>query len=202
MTAFVLGNGLSRKNIDIEYLKTCGKVYGCNALYRTYKPDVLVATDTPISQEIQNSGYSLEHEFFTRQPNKKLGAKKVPQKYYGFSSGPIAISLAAIDQHTPIYLLGFDMGPDETGRFNNIYADTQFYKPLGSPQTYTGNWVRQIGQIAQDFQLTEFIRVHGSTTAEIPELTSFKNIKNIDLDNFLSRINKFKGSNYGNNQEN
>ena len=31
---FVLGNGESRKDIDIDLLKAKGKVYGCNAIFR------------------------------------------------------------------------------------------------------------------------------------------------------------------------
>ena len=42
---FVLGNGESRKDIDVELLKTKGKVYGCNAIYREHKIDGLIAVD-------------------------------------------------------------------------------------------------------------------------------------------------------------
>ena len=43
--AFVLGNGLSRKPIPFDPLKKIGKVYACNAVYRQYTPDYLVAVD-------------------------------------------------------------------------------------------------------------------------------------------------------------
>ena len=43
--AFVLGNGESRKGIDIDDLKQKGTVYACNAVYRTHKPHWLVAVD-------------------------------------------------------------------------------------------------------------------------------------------------------------
>ena len=41
--AFVLGNGQSRKGIDINDLKEKGTVYACNAVYRTHQPHWLVA---------------------------------------------------------------------------------------------------------------------------------------------------------------
>jgi len=47
--AFVLGNGVSRLQVDLAVLKTCGKIYGCNAIYREFVPDVLISTDQPIS---------------------------------------------------------------------------------------------------------------------------------------------------------
>ena len=51
--AFVLGNGVSRKSIDPHALKLHGKTYGCNALFRTFAPDYLVAVDTKMIMEIQ-----------------------------------------------------------------------------------------------------------------------------------------------------
>jgi hypothetical protein len=64
--AFVLGNGVSRRGIDLEQLRLYGKIYGCNALYREFTPDVLVATDRPIATAIQESGYAQHNEFYTR----------------------------------------------------------------------------------------------------------------------------------------
>ena len=79
MAAFVLGNGVSRNSIDVDVLIKLGPVYGCNALYRTHTPTVLVATDRPISEMIQESGYSKKNKFYTRRPLKNLGGMSVPQ---------------------------------------------------------------------------------------------------------------------------
>lgn len=192
MTAFVLGNGQSRADIDVNHLMTLGRVYGCNALYRTHSPHVLVATDRAIAQRIQESGYAKSNKFYTRRPITGLGAHRVPQKYFGFSSGPIAISLAAEDQNNPIYLLGFDMGPSLEGKFNNIYADTEFYKKTESLPTFTGNWIRQVLQVTQDYKNQRFIRVYSKTTADIAEFNSVHNIEKLSLDDFVYRINNAK----------
>jgi hypothetical protein len=61
---FILGNGISRRDIPFSNLKLKGMIYGCNAIYREYTPDVLVATDPGIGEYIQNSGYSKKHRFF------------------------------------------------------------------------------------------------------------------------------------------
>ena len=58
--AFVLGNGESRKDVIIENLKKHGKVYACNAVYRTDQPDVLVAVDPKMMLEIATTEY-MEH---------------------------------------------------------------------------------------------------------------------------------------------
>ena len=189
--AFVLGNGVSRQQVDLENLRHCGPVYGCNALYRDFTPTVLVSTDKPISTRIQDSGYPAKNRFYTRRPVAGNGAHPVPQKYYGYSSGPIAASIAAFDGAFSIYLVGFDMGP-VNNHFNNVYADTEFYKKSAATPTFTGNWARQLVQIAKDFPLVRFIRVHGDTTAEIPEFTKVPNMQIMPIAEFLDRINKTK----------
>lgn len=191
-TAFVLGNGLSRKNVSLDLLNHYGKIYACNAIYREFTPDVLVATDRPIATEIQNSGYAQKNVFYTRRPIEGLGARRVPQQYFGYSSGPIATSMAAIDGHRIVYMLGFDMGPTLDQKFNNIYANTEFYKSADSVPTFTGNWLKQLTRIISDFPQTSFFRIFGPTTSKIPELESLANMHHMSLDSFLDRINNKK----------
>lgn len=192
MTAFVLGNGRSRAPINVNQLLNLGSVYGCNALYRSHSPTALVATDKAIAEEIQKSGYAQKNKFYTRRPIPGLGALEVPKQYFGFSSGPLAAGIAALDRHSEIYLLGFDMGPNELGKFNNLYADTPYYKRSHDPPTYTGNWSRQIQRICQDFPKIKFIRVHGSTTADIAEFKNISNLEKMLFADFVERINKPK----------
>jgi hypothetical protein len=190
--AFVLGNGLSRQHLNLAHLKNCGTIYGCNALYREFTPDVLVATDKPIAEHIQNSGYALKNRFYTRRPLPNLGARTVIKEYFGYSSGPHAVSIAGQDQHHCIYMLGFDMGPNENNQINNLYAGTEFYKPVDATPTFTGNWVKQIRKICEDFQQIKFFRVCGATTARVNNLESIKNLEHLDLAIFLDRINNPK----------
>lgn len=187
--AFVLGNGVSRRDIDLTHLKTLGTIYGCNAIYREFVPDVLVSTDTPISTRIQESGYPMTNRFYTRRPNVGQGSRHIPQPYFGFSSGPVAVGIAAIDKNVAIYLIGFDMGPGESGKFNNIYADTEFYRRSNTISTYTGNWIKQLAIVTKGFPKTSFFRVVGTTTADIPALNSIKNLHHMPMDDFLNRIN-------------
>jgi hypothetical protein len=194
LTAFVLGNGQSRLAIDPQQLVGLGKIYGCNALYRSFSPDVLVATDRGMAAEIEDSGYAQHRIFYTRRPRPQTGARIIPPEYYGYSSGPVATSLAAADRWDPIYLLGFDMGPDPQGHFNNVYAGTPNYKPQGSIPTFTGNWIKQLKRIMRDHQQQQFIRVMGDTSAAISEFDDFKNLKNMAIQDFLAWINKQKDS--------
>jgi len=190
--AFVLGNGQSRLDLDLTQLIKLAPVYGCNALYREFTPSVLVSTDAPISKSIQESGYSKKNLHYTRKPLPSLGSKRIPQQYYGFSSGPVAVGIAAVDQHKKIYLVGFDLGPTRSGHFNNIYADSEFYKKSSAIPTYTGNWVRQLKTIAREFPQTQFVRIQGATTSDIAELSNIPNFAHMHMTDFIDRINNAK----------
>ena len=63
---FCIGNGESRRNVNLDALRKFGKIYGCNAMYRDYTPDVLVAVDQGIIHEIYQSGYAYAHECYFR----------------------------------------------------------------------------------------------------------------------------------------
>jgi len=70
---FCIGNGESRKDFDLEKLRPHGKIYGCNALYRDFTPDVLCAVDMGIMHEIYNSGYADNNQVVFRDWNKMPG---------------------------------------------------------------------------------------------------------------------------------
>lgn len=188
-TAFVVGNGISRKGLDLNTLKPLGKVYGCNALYREFTPDVLVATDKPISTAIQASGYATTNIFYTRHLIENSDAKKIPPEYYSFSSGPAAVGIAASDDNQLIYLIGFDIGPGENNAYNNMYENTEFYKTTGSQPIYTGNWIKQLKSIVLEFKSKQFVRVTGPYTAKVDEFTTLNNFQSLPLTSFLQRIN-------------
>ena len=118
-----------------------------------------------------------------------LGALSVPKKYHSNSSGPIATAIAAIDGCKTIYMLGFDMGPAENQKFNNVYAGTDFYKDKTHPPIFAGNWTKQLIKIARDFPRIQIVRLHGTNTAEINDFSAVPNIINEDLLTFLQSIN-------------
>ena len=63
---FVLGNGESRKDIDVDLLKAKGKVYGCNAIFREHELDGLIAVDPMLEHEIYQSGYAHKNNCYFR----------------------------------------------------------------------------------------------------------------------------------------
>ena len=133
--AFVIGNGTSRKDLELHSLKKYGKVYACNAVFRTFEPDYLVAVDVKMILEINHAKYQMNHPVWTN-PNKQYSGMQgfnFFQPAKGWSSGPTALWLASTHAHDTIYILGFDFHgtKDDVGnrtKVNNLYAGTHNYK--------------------------------------------------------------------------
>lgn len=192
--AFVLGNGTSRSDIDPRKLKTYGKIYGCNALYRDFVPDVLVAVDTKMIREISAIGYHLKNEVWTN-PNrytKEIHGLNLFNPNLGWSSGPSALNLASKAGFKTIYILGFDykgLGK-QNELVNNIYAGTENYKKVNERATYFGNWQRQTGTCIQRHPKVKYIRVVPDAGSFVPEnLIGLENLTHITIDNFKNRFN-------------
>lgn len=157
--AFVLGNGISRKHLKHSAVIQHGTVYGCNALYREFEPDFLIAVDVKMVNEIIASGYQKTHVVWTN-PNKGIKGQGInffnPHK--GWSSGPTALHFACERGHREIYIFGFDY-QGIAGKFNNIYADTYNYKFSTDVATFHGNWLSQTEKTIRDWNSVKFYRV-------------------------------------------
>lgn len=185
-TAFVIGNGKSRAGIDLPALQKHGKVYGCNALYRDFAPDVLIATDKGISEEIQHGGYAKNHIFYTRTPLPNLGAKKIEYNW-GWSSGPIALTYASNSSAKIIYILGFDFS-GTNGKFNNVYANSQHYKKSNDVETYYGNWINQCYETIKRNDKKRYIRVIETDTLLPKQFNALKNLTHLNKQEFMLRF--------------
>ena len=191
-TAFVLGNGTSRKSIDLNDLKSNGKVYACNAVYREFDPDYLVAVDTKMILEINKAGYQHSHEVWTN-PNRayqQMNGFNFFNPSKGWSSGPTALWLASTHPNQEIYILGFDyQGIDD--KINNVYADTPNYKKSHERATYHGNWLKQTMITCQKFSKKRYIRVLGENAFIPKEFSKIDNLSHISIEEFKKIFNIF-----------
>lgn len=190
--AFVLGNGVSRKSILPEDLQKHGTVYGCNALYRTFAPDYLIAVDVKMILEISRSGYQNTNQVWTNHNKAYSELKNINyfQPSKGWSSGPTALWLAAEHEYQDIYILGFDFqGLDNGSKFNNLYADTKNYKKSNEGATFYGNWLRQTKQVIRDNKKINFHRVIAPDNYQPIELNNFENFSTIELGDFKKIFN-------------
>jgi len=187
-TAFVLGNGTSRSTITLDSISKFGKIYGCNALYRDYIPDYLIAVDAKMVMEINRFSIQNKTQVWTN-PNKTFSALSnlnyfSPSK--GWSSGPTALYLASEHQHSEIYILGFDYKGigSENHIVNNIYAGTENYKRKQDRATFYGNWLRQTSTVIQKNPKKRYIRVLSDEGFIPKELDKLQNLEHITVNKF------------------
>lgn len=176
--AFVLGNGKSREPLNLHSLKLKGKIYGCNALYREFKPDYLIAVDHKMVMEISEAGYQLSNSTWT---NRRRSTDNIPgmnyfEKNLGWSSGPTALKMASSHGYDEIYLIGFDFKSSDNF-VNNLYAGTKNYKKEKDTATYFGNWLKQVNSCIKHNQSIRYIRMITEEHDYIPE--DFKNLNNL-----------------------
>ena len=79
---FCIGNGESRQGFDLEQLRKHGTIYGCNAIYRDFMPDVLTAVDHGIMHEIYHAGIAQKIPCYFRDWTK-VPAMTYEQMLYG-----------------------------------------------------------------------------------------------------------------------
>ena len=188
-TAFVLGNGTSRKEVNHHNLKKYGTVYGCNALFREYAPDHLVCVDTKMVTEISTAQYQTKHNVWSNRNKltERTPGINIIDPNKGWSSGPTALLLASQHGHRAIYILGFDykgLGK-QNELVNNIYAGTTNYKGVNDRATYYGNWQRQTMMCINQFPKTKYYRITKSTSDYIPDhLKDLTNLSHITVDDF------------------
>ena len=193
-TVFVLGNGTSRKPIALEPLKSHGTIYGCNALFREFTPDYLIAVDTKMVREISHNAYQMYNQVWSN-PNKYTRSVERLNLFnpnLGWSSGPTALNMASLQGPKEVYILGFDY--QGLGRrnelVNNIYAGTPHYKPKNNEPMYFGNWVEQLNKIMATAPNKRFMQVNPLNNFTDDSLRKNPNFETITLDEFKRMINK------------
>ena len=199
--AFVLGNGESRKGINLDELKKHGTVFACNGVYRTHRPDFLIAVDPKMVSEIAETDYMLHNKVysnFNAQYNKNPKILDHVQWFkpsLGWSSGPTALRMACDHGFKEIYILGFDYqgvaDSSAKNRFkvNNLFKDTRNYKKGNDQATFFGNWMNQTKKCLQDFKDVQFHRVIPTGWYQPKDLAWKGNIDHPSTEEFLHKFN-------------
>jgi len=204
--AVVIGNGITSNEFDLTlilpYRETTewGEIgpwvykrqirnfftYGCNAIYRNYKPDFIVANGDGIVQEIAN--YTNDKTSVIYSNSKNL--QKYPGKFVftpqnpELNAGATAAYMAAFDGHKKVYMLGFD-GIDSPNNNYNVYAGTPNY-PAADVTINEESWVRNLSAVMSVYSDTEFIRVMPTPDFRQPEAWRyFLNYRQINFRKFV-----------------
>ena len=130
-TAFIIGNGKSRLGFDLNKLRLYGTIYGCNALYREFHPDYLIAIDESMIDEIRSQlqfplDRFIEPEFYEKfEPVALHPSGNVPRSNAGMN----AMLQAIRHGHTQLIMIGFDfiVASEDVGT-SNIFEGTKNYE--------------------------------------------------------------------------
>tara|TARA_R110000796_G_scaffold85621_1_gene185689 strand:- start:2575 stop:3264 length:690 start_codon:yes stop_codon:yes gene_type:complete len=185
--AYILGNGESRKTLDLYALPQ--DTYGCNALYRDYTPDFLVAVDRKIYKEIIDSEYEQNNIVYTNHGNlTKIGGNShlIPANPHQ-GAGPTAMHIAIHDGHTNLICIGFDCGRD--GPNNNVYKDTNGYNTSDTVVHQTV-WASQIHGIMKANPAITFTYVEGDLPSYFFDLDNCKAISYTQLSTHINTRNE------------
>ena len=164
---FIICNGESRRGFNLEMLRPYGRIYGCNALYRDFRPDVLFAGEQKVIDEITAAGYDGAKSF--RLPGDKrvnldwgYPSSKQILDDEGWACGPTAALLMCQFWEVDIvFLVACDLF-SKTGLHNNVYKGTDCYRPAdggkGQP-TDPINFINQFRSVFVRFPDIKFYRV-------------------------------------------
>ena len=204
---FVIGNGESRLKYDLSILREQGLIYGCNALYKDFEPDLLISVDANMVKKILKSDYKGEvlyigigtRKFFLNRshPENKPGMENFVINSRGFAAGPSAVWLMI--HYFPnikiINLIGFDLY-GKNGKINNVYAGKDdCYQPADSNAVVFRSWVEHLAIIFKENPGVQFFRV-GNMEDSVPE--DWQDISNIQFSHeWVKEIGEDKVAVYG-----
>src|SRR5210317_1858228 len=129
--AFIVGNGSSRAEVDLNTIVGKAPIYGCNALYRDFdKWDYLVSIDQGMVQEVRNAQGAFGSGVIIVPPEDQHFE---PVEYSPMrrrnNAGMVAMDTAIKRGFNLLYLLGIDFVLEGNISTDNVYKDTQNYGP-------------------------------------------------------------------------
>ena len=176
---FCIGNGESRKNIDVSKLE--GVTYGCNAIYRDYFTDYLFCKDKGISNEVTFAKCWQDRRVYFQ--HRWRNDSEVREAYNRIcywdkdypDCGTAALRTATVNackylndewkypEKTEVHMIGFDY--DRTGKHNNIYKGSNNYPLKLNPKTFPSKDFLETFKLYPQMNFVQ----HGNWTDELNE---------------------------------
>lgn len=185
MIACVIGNGPSRKELDLHCINATMHTYGCNVLYRDFMPNYLISMDWPIVLEILENDIHHRTNFYTQDnanfnhvsSEKKERINWLKNMARRLDSGNSALEVALDHEYETIYMIGFDYNTDD--KLPNIYHGTKNYarnSTVPAAESMAREWQQRLRNLIKQYPDTQIIRVNGSNTAMNIDATNYSEI--------------------------
>ena len=183
--ACVIANGPSRLQFDLHCINATMKTYGCNALYRDFMPNYLIAMDWPIVIDILENNVHNRTNFYT-QDNANFNHVSVDVKENinwlknmarRLDSGNSALEVALDHDYDTIYMIGFDYNTND--KLPNVYHGTSNYarnSTVPAAESMAREWQSRLRNLVKQFPDTQIIRVNGSSTVMNIDATNYSEI--------------------------
>lgn len=197
--ALVIGNGESRKTLDLSVLNPDIITVGCNAIHRDLTVDYLVCCDGRMVKESTASPQNQNTKIYTRQryyqDYRKIKKIKnvfllpdLPYKSNAriddpthWNSGPYALLLAS-QLSRDIHVIGFDLYGKEN-RVNNIYKNTNNYSGAQSPAIDPSYWIYQVSKVISCYPDNRY-RIYNAEGWKIPREWTHRNVEHLNIRDF------------------
>jgi len=164
----VIGNGESRLDLDVSSLVEY--TIGCNAVYRDFDVDCLVAVDRRIVQEALDNNF--KKDIYTRSdwnssfpfssnirilpPLPYIGDRREDDPWH-WGTGTHAANLAATMDPEEIHLWGFDLYSKDQ-KINNVYKGTKNYDPITYDSIDPKLWIYQLRKCFEEYPNIRWIQ--------------------------------------------
>lgn len=188
--AFIVGNGVSRKEIDLNSLVGKGVIFGCNALYRDFDQwDFLVAIDDGMIAELLQKDFSPKTLIVPPISERFESAEYNPGYRRRSNAGMNAMLEAIRRDYKFLYCLGFDFLLEGEVSVDNLYKDTPNYG-IETRTRIEDNYhrIRYLEWFAEQYPLTTFIFVipEGAKT----KIVKSENILGMTIPTFKEKLEK------------
>lgn len=197
--AVVIGNGLSRNDVDLTKLighhsgllgADTLQTYACNAAYRDLDPDFLIVTSPVICNELANHSYTERRVVYTDHECMKAHPGKfylIPHNLYA-DAGTLALRTACFDGHRKVYMVGME-GHDTSGYNYNVYAGTSGYEGVHRTKDQiidSATWARDKAEVMRVYDDVEFFWVTSTGNYNVhPSWNALPNFSQIKVRDFV-----------------
>jgi hypothetical protein len=175
MRMLIIGNGESRKNINID--KDDDIKIGCNAIHRDWYVRHLVCADRKMVREAIDNNYNQDSLIYTRNcwfqefttckniriiPDLPYVGSERYDEEMNWGSGLYAILLGIkliIEKghQRQLRIIGFDLYGTEEGKLNNVYKDTNNYSLSTKSAVNPKYWIIQMAKLMQLYPDIQFV---------------------------------------------
>lgn len=127
----IVGNGVTRQHIELDMYRNHFRmpIFGCNALYREYKPDLLFAIDDTMINEILQSSYPRER-FIVPPLDEQFEPPEWNPARPRENTGMVAMKYAIQFGSKELHCIGMDfIINNENLNMSNVFENTPGYGP-------------------------------------------------------------------------